>query len=257
MNPKPTLPRAVHRASSGRTPKFPPHATNADIKALLTGPALRHLEPQPGGKWTLESRAHETILVKYSTRDGIELLRTTIHLAANPETAADLCWQHVYGYTPGQMVVPNVPHTSPEAQALTSLEARYMDLEPLDLPHVYGQPHVGSNIHDTMPPTDELQSPNYTSAEAPIMHPMPQSLPPQHTQVVNGIEEHHGQLQYALEIPASWTLFDASMAQPFQAPLNSNGFMHQVESGGCGFWNWAPPNEMHAENEWQSFLPHP
>ncbi|RSL52092.1 hypothetical protein CEP54_011088 [Fusarium duplospermum] len=256
MNPKPTLPRAVHRAPSGRTPKYPPRATNADIKALLAGPALRHLEPQPGGKWTLESRAHETILVKYSTRDGIELLRTTIHLAANPETAADLCWQHVYGYTPGQMIVPNIPHASPEAQTLTSLGVRFMNPEAPDQSHVYGQPHVGSNIHNTMPPAGGLQS-GYTLAEAPIMHPIPQFLPSQHTQMVDGIEDHHPQMQHASDVPASWTLFDAPMAQPFQALPASSSPMHQVESGNCVFWDWAVPEEMHAENEWQSFLSHP
>ncbi|KAM0413563.1 hypothetical protein ACHAPT_013660 [Fusarium lateritium] len=258
MNPQPSLP--VHQASSDPAPNFPPRATSTDIKALLTGPALRHLEPRPGGKWTLVSRVRDTIRVKYSTRDDIELLRTNVHLATNPETAADLCWKHVYGYTPGQIIVTNVPYTSPEAQSLTAADMESIDLGRLDLSQDYDQPPVGSNIGDSMPPATEIQFPDCASAQAPMVPPIPQLLPTQHFQVANCVEveqrlqhalEVQQQLQHAVDVSANWTAFDVSMTQLFQAPPNRYDAMHQVESGNFVSWNWELPDaEMRDENEW-------
>lgn len=156
------------------------------------------------------------------------------------------------------MILPNVPYTSPGVQSLSSLGVGFIGLEPLELSHSYNRPHVGSNINGAMPSTGELQSPGCSSTEALMMPPMPQLLPPQHVQVVDGIDDHRQQLQHAVDMTVSWAFFDPSMAQPFQASSINNSAMHQVESGDCVFWNWELPNtETHAENEWESFLTHP
>ncbi|KAG5797773.1 hypothetical protein H9Q69_003222 [Fusarium xylarioides] len=76
-----------------------------DIQALLNGEALNHLAPVPGGRWQMLSRVDNIILVAYVLEDGTQVLTTTVNIAFDAQTAAGLCWQHIYNfpatYNPG------------------------------------------------------------------------------------------------------------------------------------------------------------
>ncbi|KAG5784721.1 hypothetical protein H9Q73_001625 [Fusarium xylarioides] len=84
---------------------MPGRATMQDIQALLNGEALNHLAPVPGGRWQMLSRVDNIILVAYVLEDGTQVLTTTVNIAFDAQTAAGLCWQHIYNfpatYNPG------------------------------------------------------------------------------------------------------------------------------------------------------------
>nr|QFP39880.1 mating type protein 1-2-9 [Fusarium udum] len=86
-------------------PPMPGRATMQDIQALLNGEALNHLAPVPGGRWQMLSRVDNIILVAYVLEDGTQVLTTTVNIAFDAQTAAGLCWQHIYNfpatYNPG------------------------------------------------------------------------------------------------------------------------------------------------------------
>nr|QFP39870.1 mating type protein 1-2-9 [Fusarium sacchari] len=87
------------------SPPMPVRATMQDIQALLNGEALNHLAPVPGGRWQMLSRVDNIILIAYVLEDGSQVMTTTVNVAFDAQTAAGLCWQHIYNfpasYNPG------------------------------------------------------------------------------------------------------------------------------------------------------------
>nr|QFP39878.1 mating type protein 1-2-9 [Fusarium tupiense] len=79
-------------------PPMPGRATMQDIQALLNGEALNHLAPVPGGRWQMLSRVDNIILVAYVSEDGTQVMTTTVNVAFDAQTAAGLCWQHIYNF---------------------------------------------------------------------------------------------------------------------------------------------------------------
>nr|AEP03834.1 mating type protein MAT1-2-3 [Fusarium konzum] len=79
-------------------PPMPGRATMQDIQALLNGEALNHLAPVPGGRWQMLSRVDNIILVAYVLDDGTQVMTTTVNVAFDAQTAAGLCWQHIYNF---------------------------------------------------------------------------------------------------------------------------------------------------------------
>ncbi|KAF4500159.1 mating type MAT1-2-3 [Fusarium agapanthi] len=82
-------------------PPMPGRATMQDIQALLNGEALNHLAPVPGGRWQMLSRVDNIILVAYVLEDGTQVMTTTVNVAFDAQTAAGLCWQHIYNFPAG------------------------------------------------------------------------------------------------------------------------------------------------------------
>ncbi|RBA14782.1 hypothetical protein FPRO05_13327 [Fusarium proliferatum] len=69
-----------------------------DIQALLNGEALNHLAPVYGGRWQMLSRVDNIILIAYVLEDGTQVMTTTVNVAFDAQTAAGLCWQHIYNF---------------------------------------------------------------------------------------------------------------------------------------------------------------
>ncbi|KAI1037851.1 hypothetical protein LB505_001432 [Fusarium chuoi] len=77
---------------------MPVRATMQDIQALLNGEALNHLAPVPGGRWQMLSRVDNIILIAYVLENGTQVMTTTVNVAFDAQTAAGLCWQHIYNF---------------------------------------------------------------------------------------------------------------------------------------------------------------
>ncbi|KAF5674899.1 mating type MAT1-2-3 [Fusarium heterosporum] len=82
--------------------EMPPNASATDVRALLTGNALRHLEPYPGGQWKLLSQTGDSIFVVYVLDDGTEVMTTTIIMAVTPDNAAQFCWPYLHSFPDGK-----------------------------------------------------------------------------------------------------------------------------------------------------------
>ncbi|KAL4721920.1 hypothetical protein ACLX1H_011112 [Fusarium chlamydosporum] len=126
-------PQTRTRASAQDGPSMPTRATEHDIRALLSGPALNHLAPVPGGRWKEVSRTMNAIEVEYIV-NRTRVLTTTIQLGANPALVTDQCWQHVYGYPTGmaslvdgalQEWTPPVSNVTNRAEEMESLAQMY------------------------------------------------------------------------------------------------------------------------------------
>lgn len=84
---------------------MPVRATMQDIQALLNGEALNHLAPVPGGRWQMLSRVDNIILIAYVLENGTQVMTTTVNVAFDAQTAAGLCWQHIYNFPAGKRLV--------------------------------------------------------------------------------------------------------------------------------------------------------
>jgi hypothetical protein len=83
-------------------PPLPTSASEHDIRAILTGEALRHLEPCPGGEWKFFSQNEDSIVVVYTMPDGTEVMRTIVDMAVTSEAATHICWQYLHSPVPGK-----------------------------------------------------------------------------------------------------------------------------------------------------------
>ncbi|KAJ4259638.1 hypothetical protein NW762_007568 [Fusarium torreyae] len=141
-------------------PPMPSRATDHDIQALLTGPALDHLVPVPGGRWVMVSRAEDTILIVYVLGDGTEVMSTTVHMATNPDVAADLCWQHVYGYPAAPL--PEAPHAQSSVALNADGQMNSFSQTYLEAPSTNNTWGTGAIVHHSG------GAPDSVSAELPV-----------------------------------------------------------------------------------------
>ncbi|CAJ0548280.1 Ff.00g050340.m01.CDS01 [Fusarium sp. VM40] len=114
-------------------PPLPTSASEHDIRAVLTGEALSHLEPCPGGEWKFFSQNEDSIVVVYTMPDGTEVMRTIVDMAVTPEAATHICWQYLHspnaGFNPGASIQNYTPNLSPEYHSyVMQLNQQFADL---------------------------------------------------------------------------------------------------------------------------------
>ncbi|KAM0267663.1 hypothetical protein ACHAPA_005714 [Fusarium lateritium] len=95
-------------------PPLPTTASEHDIRAVLTGEALRHLEPCPGGEWKFFSQNEDSIVVVYTMPDGTEVMRTIVDMAVTAEAATHVCWQYLHSPVPGFNAGASLQNNTPE-----------------------------------------------------------------------------------------------------------------------------------------------
>jgi hypothetical protein len=84
------------------SPPLPTSASEHDIRAVLTGEALSHLEPCPGGEWKFFSQNEDSIVIVYTMPDGTEVMRTIVDMAVTSEAAMHICWQYLHSPNAGK-----------------------------------------------------------------------------------------------------------------------------------------------------------
>ncbi|RGP63551.1 mating type mat1-2-3 [Fusarium longipes] len=242
-------PQAEARASSPDRPSMPTRATAHDIRAILSGPALGHLAPVPGGRWRLVSQTMNSIVVAYHVNHRA-VLTTTIQMGANPALVTDQCWQYVYGYPTGvaSLVdgalpawtppVFNVGNQAQERESLTQLYNQMLDANSIMATgvslHRSGGLPSSSDTH--LPEVDDFSASmldhegTQSQAQAPNEPVAAHMVSLQNTHPVNMAENESG------DIPAFQNL-DNSMLS------GANSFMFHDGNG----------DEVNANPQWNSF----
>ncbi|KAF4461436.1 mating type MAT1-2-3 [Fusarium albosuccineum] len=230
----------------------PARATDEDITALLSGPALRHLEPRPGGQWNFHDRAEDTILVSYTTSDGLEPFYATVHLACDPGTATSLCYQHVYNWTEGQPTMAPVPIVVPAPDTvMAGMQYEYAQMQPPLQTHAQA-PASNNSAPSSTAVQASGDTPGQVAFQAQVsaqvspqeLHPpgMTQEQPGQNVQPMNMEQQQH-----TTSPSMNWTLngqpaesslsFVPQLATMNQQP-SSWGEAEGENSGDLGWATW-------------------
>nr|QFP39872.1 mating type protein 1-2-9 [Fusarium siculi] len=191
------------------SPPMPVRATMQDIQALLNGEALNHLAPVPGGRWQMLSRVDNIILIAYVLEDGTQVMTTTVNVAFDAQTAAGLCWQHMYNF-PAAAYNPGVLWEDESSQA---------------------QPAIISNAQMGTPASMN-QQPNNTWTAGPIdaqaggapVLANPQ-LPAPYQPIINNVQgqqQPHNQAQ-TLAAPDSGGMDPFQHTQPVDMSVDPSG----------------------------------
>ncbi|KAF7563889.1 hypothetical protein G7046_g229 [Stylonectria norvegica] len=70
-----------------------------DAAALLSGSALRHLEPRPGGYWTVTAQSQDVISLAYVMDGGVEAAYYTFNACSTIEDVRTRCESLIYEYS--------------------------------------------------------------------------------------------------------------------------------------------------------------
>ncbi|KAF4440889.1 mating type MAT1-2-3 [Fusarium acutatum] len=198
------------------SPPMPGRATMQDIQALLNGEALNHLAPVPGGRWQMLSRVDNIILVAYVLEDGTQVLTTTVNVAFDAQTAAGLCWQHIYNF-PAAAYNPGVIWEDESSQA---------------------QPAIISNAQmATSAPMNQQPNNTWTAGPtgaqaggAPVLANPQLPVPYQPINTVQGQQQPHSQAQ-ALAAPDSGEMDLFQHAQPVDMSGDPPGDLFAFQGG--------------------------
>ncbi|KAF5620928.1 mating type MAT1-2-3 [Fusarium sp. NRRL 52700] len=185
-----------------------------DIQALLNGEALNHLAPVTGGRWQMLSRVDNIILVAYVLGDGTQVMTTTVDIAFDAQTAAALCWQHIY----------NFPADSDEMSAAYNPGVIWEDESSQAPPAIISNAQMATSTPMNQQPNNTWTA-GPTSAQAggaPILANPQLPAPYQPINTVQGQQHPHNQAQ-ALAAPDSGGIDLFQHTQPVDMSGNPPG----------------------------------
>ncbi|KAM0664999.1 hypothetical protein ACQRIU_006152 [Beauveria bassiana] len=71
------------------------------MQTSLPASALKHLEPYPGGSWTVSGETADTVTVSYSCVDNPGVVSYTLHQCRTEQDVMARCQSHMYNFEPG------------------------------------------------------------------------------------------------------------------------------------------------------------
>lgn len=74
-----------------------------NMAELLSGPALRHLEPHPGGLWTLTGQQQDSYTIAYVMEGRGEAVYYTVQACTNEADVRQHCGSHIYDVPGGKL----------------------------------------------------------------------------------------------------------------------------------------------------------
>ncbi|KAF1733757.1 hypothetical protein CRV24_005287 [Beauveria bassiana] len=103
------------------------------MQTSIPASALKHLEPYPGGSWTVSGETADTVTVSYSCVDNPGVVSYTLHQCRTEQDVMARCQSHMYNFEPGnEKLGAENPAEETEKTSASAPSTIELKIEPVD-----------------------------------------------------------------------------------------------------------------------------